>query len=173
VRKVLDEAMVGEAGPRTALGDAIGLALKLLREDPEARNKKADTVLILLTDGRNTAGVMPPREAAKLAADAGLKIYTIGVGTSPEGGLFDFFGAQGSDLDEATLKAIAKTTGGEYFRATDLSDLKNVYAEIDKLEPAAGRDQWYRPAREYYDWPLSIALLLSLPLAILWSRTWR
>ncbi|QID16923.1 VWA domain-containing protein [Nitrogeniibacter mangrovi] len=169
VREFLDQAVVGEAGPQTALGDAIGLALKRLRDDPRGAHK-GDTVLILLTDGRNTAGVMPPVQAARHAADAGLKIYTIGVGGAPERGFFGLFGGSRSDLDEATLKAIAEATGGAYFRATDAAALRQVYARIDALEPAAGRDQWYRPATEYYDWPLAAALVLSIPLALAWAR---
>jgi Ca-activated chloride channel family protein len=121
--------------------------------------------LILLTDGSSNAGAMPPEQAAKLAAAAGLRIYTIGVGASDGGGPF---GMGGSDLDEDTLKAIAQATGGEYFRATDASALQQVYARINKMEPSAGREQWYRPSDEWFFWPLGLALLLSLP-----AVTWR
>jgi Ca-activated chloride channel family protein len=165
----LDESVVGEAGTQTAIGDAIGLALKRMRDDPGSR--KGKMVLILLTDGANDAGIMPPIEAAKMAAAAGLRIYTIGVGSA---GQSSFFGMSvgNSDLDEHTLKQIAKITGGEYFRATDAEDLERVYARIDKLEPSAGRQQWYRPRDEWFQWPLGAALLLSLP-AVLWSgRRW-
>jgi len=172
VRQFLDEAVIGVAGPQTALGDAIGLALKRLRDDPQAKGRGDETVLILLTDGRNTAGAMPPEQAAKFAAAAGLKIYTIGVGAADTGDNFGFFGIAQSDLDEETLQTIAKATGGEYFRAEDASALRAVYTRIDQLEPAAGRDQWYRPATEYYDWPLGLALLLSLPLVLIGSRKW-
>jgi len=159
VDRFLDEAMVGVAGQQTAIGDAIGLALKRLAADPARR--KGDTILILLTDGRNDAGAMPPIEAAKLAADAGLRIYTIGVGSDGGGG---FFGMGGnSDLDEHTLRAIARITGGEYFRATDEQALERVYARIDKLEPSAADKQWYRPRDEWFPWPLGLALLLSVP----------
>lgn len=124
----------------------------------------------MLTDGSNDAGAMPPDEAAKMAAAAGLRIYTIGVGSS---GQADVFGLGGdSDLDEDTLKFIAKTTGGEYFRATDAENLGKVYSRIDKLEPSDARQQWYRPRDEWFPWPLGGALLLSLP-AVLWSsRKW-
>lgn len=171
VDQFLNEAMIGVAGTQTAIGDAIGLAIKRLKQSPPASGRQGDTVLILLTDGSSNAGAMPPVEAAKMAARAGLRIYTIGVGAAAQEG---FFGLGGnSDLDEDTLKSIAKITGGEYFRATDAADLERVYARIDRLEPSAARQQWYRPRDEWFAWPLGLALLLSLP-AVLWSgRAWR
>ncbi len=170
VGEFLRQAMIGVAGPETALGDAIGLALKRLRDDTAASRKKGDTVMILLTDGSSNAGEMPPLQAATLAAEAGLRIYTIGVGAQAGG----FFGlsAGNSDLDEDTLKRIAKTTGGEYFRASDAGALQAVYARIDQLEPSAGREQWYRPSTEWFHWPLGAALLLSLPALLLRRRVW-
>lgn len=163
VDQFLDEAMIGIAGTQTAIGDAIGLAIKRLREDKSG--KQGDTVLILLTDGSNDAGVMPPGQAARMAAARGLRIYTIGVG-----GQSEFFG--NNDLDEDTLKQIAQTTGGEYFRATDAENLQKVYARIDKLEPSAAREQWYRPRDEWFFWPLALALLLSVPAILLRDRKW-
>ncbi|MGH8504398.1 MAG: VWA domain-containing protein [Stenotrophobium sp.] len=171
VNQFLQEAMIGVAGPQTAIGDAIGLAIKRLRSDTNKNRHKGDTVLILLTDGSSNAGVMPPLAAAKLAAEAGLRIYTIGVGAAAQAGFFGLMGGN-TDLDEDTLKAIAKTTGGEYFRATDASALQKVYARIDRLEPSAGRDQWYRPSTEWFPWPLGLALLLSLPLVCLREPSW-
>ncbi len=175
VHQFLDEAVIGVAGTNTAIGDAIGLAIKRLRSGSEDSQTGADaaheTVLVLLTDGQNDAGAMPPLKAAQFAAAAGLRIYTIGVGAPPRQTLF---GTAGNvDLDEPTLKAIAKATGGKYFRATDAAALAGVYREIDKLEPAAGRKQWLRPATEYFSWPLGLALLLSLPAAAsLGDRAW-
>lgn len=171
VDRFLQESMIGEAGTETAIGDAIGLAIKRLQDDSARHGVKGDTVMILLTDGRNDAGEMPPLEAAKLAAGAGLRIYTIGVGAAARQG---FFGMDpgNDDLDEDSLKAIAQTTGGEYFRATDVEALQSVYARIDQLEPSAGRDQWYRPRTEWFPWPLGLALLLSLPAVAVRGRTW-
>ncbi len=199
VHRFLDEAMIGVAGTQTAIGDAIGLALKRLRaaDSNDARNSSSDnrstdnkstdnesdgsnassehanakqTVLILLTDGQNDAGVMPPLEAARLAAQAGLRIYTIGVGAVAQNG---FFGAAGNtDLDEDTLKKIAAATGGQYFRATDADALQAVYHHIDQLEPVAGHDQWLRPADEWFTWPLALALLLSVPATMMGARAW-
>jgi Ca-activated chloride channel homolog len=126
-------------------------------------------VLILLTDGENDAGVMPPLEAARLAAQSGLRIYTIGVGAAPDSGYFGMGGGN-ADLDEDTLKAIAKETGGQYFRATDAAALQDVYREINRLEPAKGTQQWLRPADEWFTWPLTAALLLSIPAAVVGGR---
>lgn len=167
VGQFLNEAIVGVAGPQTAIGDAIGLALKRLRDGSATSGRKGEMVLILLTDGSSNAGAMPPEEAAKMAATAGLRIYTIGVGSS---GQTDNFGMSfgDNDLDEDTLKFIAKTTGGEYFRATDVKNLEKVYARIDQLEPSEARQQWYRPSDEWFPWPLGLAVLLSLP-AVLWG----
>ncbi|MBN8766198.1 MAG: VWA domain-containing protein [Thiobacillus sp.] len=171
VGQFLNEAMIGVAGTQTAIGDAIGLAIKRLKQDSTRSGHPGDTVLILLTDGSSNAGAMPPLEAARMAAQAGLRIYTIGVGGAAQDG---FFGVSGnSDLDEDTLQSIAKITGGEYFRATDAADLERVYGRIDQLEPSAARQQWVRPRDEWFAWPLGLALLLSLPAVLGSGRAWR
>lgn len=172
VAEFLQQTMLGVAGQQTAVGDAIGLALKRLRDDSSPTRRPGDTVLILLTDGRSNAGAMPPLQAAKLAADAGLKVYTIGVGSDGSDSFFGL-GTGNRDLDEDTLKAIAQATGAEYFRATDADNLEQVYAQIDRLEPSAGREQWYRPSTEWFPWPLAAALLLSLPAVLLRGASWR
>jgi Ca-activated chloride channel family protein len=175
VHRFLNEAVVGIAGPETAIGDAIGLAIKRLRANPQdtpqvGNGSVKQAVLVLLTDGESNAGAVPPLEAARLAKEAGLRIYTIGVGAVPQAG---FFGTRGNnDLDEDTLKSIAKTTGGEYFRAADVDALRKVYHRIDQLEPAAGHEQWLRPAQEWFSLPLGIALALSVPAAWLGARRW-
>ncbi|MGA2708699.1 MAG: VWA domain-containing protein [Steroidobacteraceae bacterium] len=182
VHRFLDEAQVGFAGTETAIGDAIGMAIKRLRAeaaaaaaggvgvDAGAKNDAGRTVLILLTDGESNAGTIQPLQAARFAAQAGLHIYTIGVGAAATGG---FFGLAGNnDLDEGTLKAIAAATGGKYFRATDARALQAVYAEIDRLEPVAGHEQWLRPADEWFPYPLAVALLLSVPAAWFGARAW-
>jgi Ca-activated chloride channel family protein len=175
VHRFLNEAMVGIAGRETAIGDAIGLAIKRLRANPEGSGQVGDAfakraVLVLLTDGESNAGAVPPLEAARLAKEAGLRIYTIGVGAIPQAG---FFEAQGNnELDEDTLKAVAQTTGGEYFRAADVDALQEIYHRIDQLEPAAGHEQWLRPAQEWFSLPLGIALALSVPAVWLGARRW-
>jgi Ca-activated chloride channel family protein len=180
VHRFLREAVVGVAGTETAIGDAIGLAIKRLRAEADAgtaagarpATAPGQTVLILLTDGENDAGVMPPLEAARLAAQSGLRIYTIGVGAAPESGFFGMGGGN-TDLDEDTLKAIANATGGKYFRATDAAALQGVYREIDRLEPAAGTQQWLRSTDEWFTWPLAVALLLSVPATLVGGqRSW-
>jgi Ca-activated chloride channel family protein len=170
VQRFLYEAMVGIAGTQTAIGDAIGLAIKRLQGASATNQSNGETVLILLTDGQSNAGEMPPLQAAKMAAQTRLRIYTIGVGGDGEPGFFGLSG--GSDLDEETLQAIAKSTGGEYFRASDMDSLQAVYKKIDTLEPAKGHEQWLRPADEWFTWPLAFALLLSVPAVMLGARRW-
>ncbi len=160
VRRLLGEAQVGLAGKETAIGDAIGLAVKRLRRQPAS-----DRVLILLTDGANTAGSIGPLKAADLAAAEGIRIYTIGIG-APRGRGFGLSGGAGSDLDEGTLKAIAERTGGRYFRASDVQSLQRIYALLDEIEPVSRENQQFRPVDEIYAWPLAAALLLSLLLAL-------
>lgn len=172
VDQFLHETMIGVAGKETAVGDAIGLAIKRLRDDAAPARKKGDTVLILLTDGRSNAGAMQPLQAAQLAAADGLRIYTIGVGAL-DGSGFLGLGGGNSDLDEDTLRAIAQATGGEYFRAGDASDLQKVYGQIDQLEPSAGREQWFRPSEEWFFWPLAAALFLSVPAVLVRGGPWR
>ncbi|MBR9912650.1 MAG: VWA domain-containing protein [Gammaproteobacteria bacterium] len=162
VKQLLLEAQLGFAGEKTAIGDAIGLAVKRLRQRPlESR------VLILLTDGANTAGQITPLKAAELAAQAKIRVYTIGVGademTVP--GLFGGFGARrinpSADLDETTLNSIAEQTGGRYFRARDPADLQAIYAELDKLEPIEQEAEVFRPTRALFYWPLGVCLALA------------
>jgi Ca-activated chloride channel homolog len=171
VHRFLDDAVVGVAGTETAIGDAIGLAIKRLRAEDSSGESLRHTVMILLTDGQNDAGVMTPLEAAHMAAETGLRIYTIGVGAAPGSGLYGL-SAGNTDLDEGTLRSIAQATGGAYFRATDATALEQVYQQIDALEPMRGRAQWLRPRDEWFSWPLALALLLSIPAAYLGGRAW-
>ena len=163
VLTLLDEAQIGLAGQQTAIGDAIGLAIKRLRDEP-AGNR----VLILLTDGASNSGSVAPLKAADLAAQEGVRIYTIGVGADPSaaGDPFAMLQAGDSDLDEGALKAIAEKTGGRYFRASDVASLTQIYGLIDKVEPMAKDQQSWRPVNELYLWPLGVALLLSAAIAL-------
>ncbi len=163
VRQLLDESVIGLAGKETAIGDAIGLAVKRLREQPQENR-----VLILLTDGSNTAGTVDPMKAADLAAQEGIRIHTIGIGAD-EQLVRSFFGSRkvmNTDLDEKALKAIAQKTQGQYFRGRDLASLEAIYQLLDELEPVAEEQQLYRPIDELYSWPLAAALLLSLFIAL-------
>ena len=159
VDTLLQESAIGLAGQQTAIGDAIGLAIKELRRYPHG-NK----VLILLTDGANDAGEVDPLQAAKLAAKEGMTIYTIGVGADSML-VQSIFGMQrvnpSQDLDENTLRAIARTTGGRYFRARDTKELNQIYAVIDQLQPIDREHQTFRPQHSLFYWPLAVALLLT------------
>jgi Ca-activated chloride channel homolog len=163
VSAMLDEAVIGLAGRETAIGDAIALATKRLREQPQDNR-----VLILLTDGSNTAGNIDPVEAARLASRVGVRVYTIGIGGGPVGVRtpFGMLAQPGTDLDPATLQAIAVATGGRYFQATDTDQLEQVYDELDRLEPSLRDERSYRPMQALFMWPAGLALLLSLGLAI-------
>lgn len=162
VAKQLDGSAIGIAGRETALGDAIVLASKHLSHLPTR-----ERVLVLLTDGVNTAGNVAPLDAAKLAAAAGVRIYTIGIGSSG-GQTLSVFGMQipapDSDLDTNTLNAIAQVTGGQFFRASDADQLAAAYRSIDALEPLALGNALLRPREERYPWPLGAAMLLACAL---------
>jgi Ca-activated chloride channel family protein len=169
VRTQLQEAAVGLAGRETAIGDAIGLSVKRLRDRPAEQR-----VLVLLTDGVNTAGELEPRKAAELAKSNDLRIYTIGIGAERMK-VQDFFGSRtvnpSAELDAALLTQIAQSTGGKFFRARDTRELAGIYAEIDKLEPAAAQGERYRPVEEWFWWPLGAALLLALLAAFVTTST--
>ena len=161
---LMDEAQVGFAGKQTAIGDAIGFAIKRLRQRPE--NSR---VVILLTDGADTASTLPPLEAASVAAREGIRIYTIGVGATEMEvpGLFGSrLGARtvnpSADLDEKTLREIAHRTNGEYYRARDTEELQAAYAAIAALEPVDQEAESIRPRRSLLHWPLLAAAALSI-----------
>ena len=162
VRQFLNEASIGIAGDKTAIGDAIGLSLKRLSADSE------DRVLILLTDGVNTAGVVDPLEAAGWAQDNDLKIYTIGFGADSML-VQSLFGSRrvnpSNELDEALLRSIAESTGGAYFRARSTEELEQIYSQLDELERRSDQDAFYRPQRPLHPYPLGAALALLLALA--------
>lgn len=165
VKTLLNEAQIGFAGEKTSIGDVIGLAVKHLQNRPDDSR-----VLILLTDGSNTAGNVEPLQAAKLAAETGVKIYTIGVGAE-EMTVRDFFGVRrvnpSADLDEEVLEKIANLTGGKYFRARNPEELEQVYTAIDELEPVEQESEIFRPIKALYYWPLAGALILSFILTLL------
>lgn len=162
VRDQLLDSVVGLAGRETAIGDAIGLAVK--RFDAQSAPQR---VLVLLTDGVNTAGMLDPLKAADIAHDAGVRIHTIAFGGDEQASLFGLrLPASGMELDEATLARIAASTGGRSFRARDIDELAGIYTEIDRLEPVQRDGVPVRPRIEAYPWPLAGALLAAL-LALL------
>ncbi|MDA0705149.1 MAG: VWA domain-containing protein [Proteobacteria bacterium] len=167
VKVLLLEALIGLAGEKTAIGDAITLAVKRihdLKEDP------GEQVLVLLTDGANTAGEVQPLKAAELARQIGLRIYTIGIGAE-QMEVSSLIGGRrninpSADLDEATLTAIADMTGGRYFRARDTAGLQDIYQLVDKLEPAEEPEAGFRPVKSLFYVPLAGAFALSAFLGL-------
>lgn len=168
LKQLLNEAQIGIAGPKTAIGDAIGLALKRLKDRPNDSK-----VLVLLTDGQNTAGEILPIQAAELAAQKGLKIYTVGVGAEEmitPGLLGTRLGSRrinpSADLDEATLTAIAEKTGGQYFRAKSTESLRHIYELLDELEPVDASPEIFRPIKALFYYPLGLAFVLTAAICI-------
>ncbi len=163
VNELLQEAQIGFAGRETAIGDAIALAVKRLRDRPDSSR-----VLVLLTDGANTAGVLAPDKATELAQKAKIKIYTIAFGAESMEvpGLFGSRTINPSrDLDEPTMIAIAEKTGGKYFRARNLEELDTIHRELDQLEPIEIEAETFRPVQTLFYWPLAFAFLLSMTMA--------
>jgi Ca-activated chloride channel homolog len=180
VSTLLDESVIGLAGKETAIGDSIGLAIRTLDDAGVAQGRR---VLILLTDGANTAGAVEPRKAAELAAQRKMIIYTIGIGADALT-VRSLFGLRqinpSADLDEDTLTAIAEMTGGRYFRARDTEEFAQIYAILDGLEPAESDERGFRPIAELFYWPLAGAALLAAAAAGVafaagwpWSRVLR
>ncbi len=166
VKTLLLEAFIGLAGEKTAIGDAITLAVKRIHDQGEDAQEQ---VLILLTDGANTAGEIDPLKAADLAQQIGLRIYTIGIGaeqmvvSSITGGMRRV--NPSADLDETTLTQIATMTGGRYFRAKDTAGLQEIYRLLDEMEPVAEPEAGFRPVKSLYFWPLAGAFVLAVFLA--------
>jgi Ca-activated chloride channel family protein len=179
VNRLLQESAIGLAGENTAIGDAIGLALKRLTASQEVDSEldasqqdnagKTTQVLILVTDGANTAGAVSPMKAAQLAAEKNLKIYTIGIGAD-QMTRSTWFGEQiinpSTQLDEKTLRGIADVTGGRYFRAHDTKEMINIYNLLDELEPAGQDKEEFRPNRALFHWPLALALCLGFIICV-------
>ncbi len=167
VREQLADSVAGLAGQETAIGDALGLAVKRLSDQ-----RSPQRVVVLLTDGVNTAGALEPVRAAELARDAGVRVHTIAFGGDGSLSLFGFqlpMPGAGDDIDETTLRTIAARTGGRFFRARDTAELAQIYAEIDRLEPVRRPGPAVRPKIERYPWPLAAALACGL-LALVWPR---
>lgn len=149
VRRLLDECQVGMAGPRTALGDAIGLGVNLFdQSDAEAKT------IIALTDGNDTKSRVPPVEAARVARERGIHIYTVAMGDPT---------TVGEDkLDERALRDVADAAGGQYYFAADRERLEGIYDELDRIEPRKVQTVSHRPRRDLYYLPLAVALLLAI-----------
>ncbi len=163
IQTFINEAQIGMAGKYTAIGDAIGLGIQQLRNKPENQR-----VMILLTDGANTTGAVQPQQAADLAGKLNIKIYTIGIGAE-EIIQPTLFGNRkinpSADLDEALLSHIAEVTGGQYFRARNVNELKEIYKTIDKIEAIELDPEHFRIFHHLYYWPLGLSFILSLLLS--------
>lgn len=166
MQRFLGQVQIGMAGERsTAVGDGLAVASKRLKE-LEAPSR----VVILLTDGRNNAGQISPVQAAQAAAALGIRVYTIGVGGEGGRGPFGLFGGGGGDLDERSLQAIAKITGGQYFRAASSTALEEVYATIDKLEKSTAEVKEFVHREERFQ-PFALGGLVGLLLSVLLGET--
>jgi len=168
VKILLLEAFIGLAGEKTAIGDAITLAVRRVHEQAD---EEGDQVLVLLTDGANTAGEVEPIKAAELAAQVGLRIYTIGIGAE-QLEVASLIGGRrrinpSADLDEDTLTRIAELTGGRYFRATDTASLQDIYQLVDELEPVEEQESGFRPVKSLFFWPLGGAFALVSIMCLL------
>lgn len=165
VKQQLSRSVLGLIGQSTAIGEGLGIAAKTF-----INSNAPQRVIILLSDGTNTAGVIQPMEAAELAARSNVTIYTIGIGAEALEQR-TFFSTRtvnpSQDLDEKTLTDIAKLTGGQYFRARDPQELAQIYQLIDQMEPINTAQQTWRPRDELFRYPLAIALLLTVVLALL------
>jgi Ca-activated chloride channel homolog len=149
VQQMLLESEVGLAGESTAIGDAVALGIKRLKDYPD--NKR---VMILLTDGQNTAGEITPEQATDLAVTAKITIYTIA------------FSPYDQEVDAQAMRSLAEKTGGAYFRARSMQELDAIHHQLDKLEPSESDEETFRPVKTLFYWPLAFALVLSLLLAI-------
>lgn len=148
-RELLAETQVGMAGPKTAFGDAIGLAITVFD-----RSDVPEKVLIVLTDGNDTGSQVPPEKAAAVAKDKGIVIHTVAVG-DPK--------AAGEDkLDEETLKRVATTTGGTYSHAGNRTELEAIYRRLDELPTREAQTITHRPRTDLFQWPLAAGFVLSL-----------
>ncbi len=158
IQSLLKEVFVGIAGELTAIGDALALSVANITNVPaESR------IVILLSDGYANAGVVQVEEAVRMAQKNNIKVYTIGIGSSPRQET-DFFGFPrvinpSADLDEKTLTDIAQKTGGRYFRATTADELTDIYQAIDALEQSDKDGQTFRPRKELFFIPLLLSLL--------------
>lgn len=169
VQQMLDEAVLGLVGQQTAIGDAIALGVKRFNEAGESTR-----VLLLLTDGQNTAGKITPEEALELAIAKDVTIYAIGIGADVMLQQ-SIFGTRrvnpSSDLDEKSLQNMADKTNGRYFRARSSEDLAQIYQLLDTFEPVEQEQQQMRPLTALFYWPLGIALCLSF-MYLIFTNAW-
>lgn len=159
VQAMLADTLPGMAGPRTALGDSIGLAIKMFADSPAP-----DKVLVVLTDGNDTASKMPPDKAAGIAKQNKITVHAVGIGDPNATG-------EGK-LDQSALQKIAQATGGRYFFGEDQNQLAGIYATLDSITPANQKTLSWRPRIELFHYPLGAALILLIAYhAAMWLRS--
>ena len=146
---LLSELSIGMAGPKTAMGDSIGLAVKMFQD-----SNVSDRMLIVMSDGDDTASKIPPLTAAKLAADNGVSIFTVAIGDPKNAGEYR--------IDTKTLKEIAKMTGGKFYYAWNSEELSDIYTQIDKLKPKKVKEITHRPKFDIFIYPVFAVLLLLM-----------
>lgn len=151
---LLDELSTGMAGPKTMIGDAIGLAVRLF-----SASDKESKVAILLTDGNDSGSQMPVSRAAQIASENGIVIHTIAMGDPTTVGE--------QELDTKSLEDISDKTGGKYFLALDRAGLETIYTELDRLAPELLETISYRPKRQLFYYPLAALVICILLLAAL------
>ena len=169
ISNILWSTDAGMAGTSTAIGDAVGLALKTLRKE---KDKTGDKIIILLTDGENNDGSLSMPEVLKLAKDENIKIYTIGVGSESRL-ISSFFGIkvpQATGLDEQSLRQLATETKGSYFRASDTKGLQKIYQEIDDLEASIDEDRFIQDSKDLYFYPLLVSLIITFIALLFYGR---
>jgi Ca-activated chloride channel family protein len=165
VTKMLDNSLSGMAGDATAIGDAIGLSVKNLRERPAGSR-----AIVLLTDGDDNSSTIPPLEAARLAKQYGIHIYTVVIGKE---GVVPFPDGHGgiqmveSQVDTSLTQKIAEITGGAFYRATDRAGLEKIYDQIDTLEKSKSESQSIFIREPLYEYPLGVALLLFFMMGLI------
>lgn len=150
IKKTVDETGIGMAGHKTAVGNAIALSTQVFEADSIDQR-----VMILLTDGQDSGSEIVPITASQMAADDSIKIYTIGIGTKQ---------STAYELDDKTLKMIAKNTGGEYFNAGNVEELNKIYDRLNEMEPIQFEDEGYRPTRLLFYYPLAVGFILAMSL---------
>ena len=170
VKDILWSMDAGMAGNSTAIGDALGVALKSVKDD----KNKENNIIILLTDGENNDGSLSLPQAINLAKDENIKIYTIGVGNASSlfQSILSYKIALPSGLDEQSLQKIANETDGRYFRAENTEMLSEVYEAINRLEPQSNEDNYIQEIKEYFYIPLLLAIILSMFLLFIRRRTY-
>lgn len=177
VQGFIRELQVGRLEHGTAIGMGLATALNRLKDSPSPSK-----VIILLTDGENNAGYIAPTTAAELAQTLGVRVYTIGIGSdgvvlSPEGQNLDgsyYFAPRLMHFDTELLESIAALTKGRFYRAISEEELEGIYAEIDRLEKTKVEIKTLERTREYFMWPLGLALLLlclEVGLNTMWLRS--